>query len=96
VCRAVGFSAESFSFYRTHNGAELDLLWQYEGKNWGVECKMGDAPSTNKSMKTVCKDLNLEHLWVVYPGREEWQLDTNISVKSIYSIGKKWNYGNSK
>lgn len=92
VCRAVGVSAESFSFYRTHNGAELDLFWQHDGKNWGVECKMADAPATTKSMKAVCKDLKLEHLWVVYPGKEEWQLDSSISVKSIYSIGKEWNY----
>jgi hypothetical protein len=40
----------------------------------------------------VCKDLNLDHLWVVYPGKEEWRLDTSISVKSIYSIGQEWDY----
>jgi hypothetical protein len=53
---------------------------------------MADAPAIAKSMKTVCQDLHLEHLWIIYPEKEEWRLDINISIKSINSIGDEWDY----
>ncbi|MBN1575889.1 MAG: ATP-binding protein [Chitinispirillaceae bacterium] len=93
VCRSIGLASDAFYFYRTHNGAELDLFWQHDGKNWGVECKFTDAPSITRSMTVVCEDLNLEHLWIVYPGKEEWELNGSISVKPICSIGGTWKYG---
>lgn len=44
VCRVLDREDEEFFFWRTHAGAELDLLWQWGGRNWGVECKYQDAP----------------------------------------------------
>jgi hypothetical protein len=91
-CRSIELPPEAFTFYHTHNGAELDLLWQHNGKNRGIECKLSDAPSLTKSMTTVAADLNLEHLWIIYPGKDEWELNDAISVKSIYTIGETWEY----
>lgn len=92
VCRSIGLVDESYHFYRTQNGAELDLLWQHEGKMWGVEIKYSDAPSRTKSMLSALKDLQLEHLWIVYPGKKEWQVDKRITVKSIHNINGDWDY----
>ena len=92
MCRSVALPREMFYFYRTHNGAELDLFWQDKGKNWGVECKYSDAPALTKSCTTARHDLDLEHLWIIYPGKEEWQLDERTSVKSVHSIGEQWEY----
>jgi predicted AAA+ superfamily ATPase len=92
VCRSVGLPREMFYFYRTHNGAELDLFWQDKGKNWGVECKYSDAPALTKSSTIARRDLDLEHLWIIYPGKEEWPLDERTSVKSMVSIGAQWEY----
>jgi hypothetical protein len=30
-------------FWHTHAGAELDLFWQAEDRNWGVEFKYEDG-----------------------------------------------------
>ncbi len=92
IIRSIGLTSEHLHFYRTHKGAELDLFWQHEGKNYGVECKYSDAPKITKSMKSVIEDLDLEKLWVVYPGPQEWNLDKKISIKSFKNIRGNWKY----
>ena len=67
-------------FWATHNGAELDLMLMMHGKRYGFECKYADAPGPTKSMRTALADLNLAHLWVVYPGTERYALDEKITV----------------
>lgn len=92
VCHAIGKRDEDFYFWRTHAGAELDLFWQHRGKNWGVEFKYADAPGRSRSMTTVIKDLALDHLWIVYPGRESYALADNIAVLSLSDVRGEWTY----
>lgn len=92
VCFVLGKRQEELYFYRTHAGAELDLFWQHDGKNWGVEFKYTDAPRKTRSMEVVGQDLNLEHLWVVYPGSQSYRLDCAITVLPLQDIGKQWQY----
>jgi uncharacterized protein len=73
-------------FWATHGGAELDLLVRIAGKHYGFEFKYADAPGTSRSMHVAIQDLRLEHLWVVYPGHQEYTLDDKISVISIDSV----------
>lgn len=80
VCRMLGKQDNEFYFWNTHAGAELDLFWQNRGKNWGVECKYEDAPRLTRSMQTAMNDLQLSKLWIVYPGKQKYQLGKNISV----------------
>lgn len=80
------FGEENFYFWATHNGAELDLYWQFQAKNWGVEIKYHDAPKITKSMKIALDDLQLTHLWVIYPGTEKYQLDQKITVLPISQV----------
>jgi predicted AAA+ superfamily ATPase len=71
------------SFWATHAGAELDLLLNVSGMRYGIEVKYSDAPGTTRSMRVALKDLDLAHLWVVYPGSEAYQLDDRISVMPV-------------
>lgn len=71
------------SFWATHGGGELDLLVSIAGKRYGFECKYSDAPGATRSMRTAIRDLQLEHLWVVYPGNEDYELDESISVLPV-------------
>lgn len=48
-----------------------------------------DAPSLTKSMHIVLRDLRLEHLFVVYPGKESCALDTRVDVISIQELPEK-------
>ena len=73
-------------FWRTHTGAELDLVWQARGGLWGMEFKYQDAPRMTKSLRAVQRDLPLRHLWVVYPGPDRYPLDKAVSVLPVAEI----------
>jgi hypothetical protein len=79
-------------FYRTHTGIETDLFWQAHGKNWAVEFKYADAPALTRSITTCIDDLNLEHVWIVYPGNKRYKLHKTISVMPLAEIGNEWKY----
>ena len=73
-------------FYRTQRGAELDLMLLRRGRRWGFEFKCTDAPRTTKSMHVVIQDLGLEHLWVLYPGDQEYPLTDTITALPLKNI----------
>jgi predicted AAA+ superfamily ATPase len=70
-------------FWATHAGAELDLFVMVEGKRYGFEFKYADAPGRSRSMHAAIQDLHLDHLWVIYPGQQEYVLHDKISVIPI-------------
>ena len=73
-------------FWATHGGAELDLLVLAGGKRYGFEIKYADAPGTSRSMQIALHDLALEHLWVVYPGQQEYALDEQITALPLDAL----------
>ena len=73
-------------FWATHNGAELDLLWEQDGKRFGVEFKWSDAPSTSRSMRIALETLGLDHLWVVYPGERRFPLAEKITAMPLWEF----------
>ena len=73
-------------FWATHGGAELDLFVLIAGKRYGFEFKYADAPGASRSMHVAVEDLSLEHLWVIYPGAQEYALADRISVVPLDSI----------
>ncbi len=89
VSQILNISNENLFFWATHAGAELDLFWKKGGKNWGIEFKYADAPSLTKSIHSVCQDLALEHLWVVYPGTKTYLLDKKITVLPLKKIRRQ-------
>ena len=75
-------------YWATHGGAELDLLFLIGGKRYGFEFKYADAPGTTRSMRVSAETLRLEHLWVVYPGQDEYALDSSITALPVQKIGE--------
>ncbi len=67
-------------FWRTHNGAELDLLLFVKGRKIGVEIKGLDAPRRTGSMTVAVNDLRLDALYVVYPGEVRYDIDDTITA----------------
>lgn len=80
------FGTREAYFWATHGGAELDLMLIVHGRRYGFEFKIADAPGTSRSMRTALADLGLEHLWIVYPGKEGYELDQRISVLPLREI----------
>jgi predicted AAA+ superfamily ATPase len=77
--------AEAY-FWATHSAAELDLLFFAHGKRYGIEVKFSEAPEVTHSMYTALHDLELEHLWVIYPGEQNYPVHERITVWSLANI----------
>lgn len=76
-------------FWRTHQGAELDLLVMRGGKRYGFEMKLSDAPTLTKSMHIAIADLNLSRLFVVYPGTQSYPLHDQIEALSVSDLSAR-------
>lgn len=79
---------EEAFFWALHSGGELDLLFQAKGKLWGVEFKYTDAPTIGRSMRSALQELDLAHMWVIYPGEETYPLDHSIIVAGLNNLEK--------
>jgi uncharacterized protein len=90
--RVLGKRNEELSFWATHSGAEVDLFWSENGKNWAVEVKYSDAPRLTPSMNSALKDLELSHLWILYPGDRAYPLAPNVSSLPITCLKSPWEY----
>lgn len=73
-------------FYKTHGGAELDLMILRGGKRYGFEIKYADAPSTTRSMHVAIEDLGLERLWIIYPGSRRYRLSDAIEALPLSDV----------
>lgn len=74
------FPTRDAYYWATHTGAELDLLVRRGGKAFGFEVKYGDAPRVTPSMRISLDDLELSHLYVLYPGADEYPMDERITA----------------
>ena len=82
------FRTRDAYFWATHAGAELDLMVTIAGKRHGFEFKYADAPGRKRSMHIAIEDLGLEHLWVVYPGDQQYVLDDKIIAIPLEEISQ--------
>ena len=73
-------------YYATKRGTELDLLLRRGGRHWGFEFKASETPRVAKSMHVVLRDLQLEHLWVVYPGPREYPMHDRITALPLARV----------
>lgn len=92
VARAVGKRNEELTFWATHSGAEVDLLWQENGRNWAVEVKYSSAPRMTPSMASAIRDLALAHLWVVHGGDKAYALGPGVTALPMASVLPPWSY----
>ncbi|MBN2201113.1 ATP-binding protein [bacterium] len=89
VCRMIEPDVSMVYFWGTHQNAEVDLFWRWGGKNWAMDFKYMDAPKITKSIRIALEDLNLAHLWIVYPGKERYLLNKKVTALPLEQIGTK-------
>jgi predicted AAA+ superfamily ATPase len=73
-------------FWGTHAGAEIDLVFQHKGRRYGMEVKFSEAPSLTPSMRIAVSELNLERLWIVYPGNEVYPVTEKITALPLAKL----------
>ncbi len=70
-------------FYRTHNGAEADLILVKAMKPIAaIEIKLSNAPTISKGFYTSISDLGTENNFVITPNSDTWPVK-NITVCSL-------------
>lgn len=73
---------ESF-FYRTSNGAELDLILTLGRKIIAVECKATKSPKLTRGFWNAIEDVQPDEIWVVAPISDAYPLKKNVWVLSL-------------
>jgi predicted AAA+ superfamily ATPase len=73
-------------FWRTQAGTELDLLFLHRTEKIGFEIKCSDTVKTTKSMRIAIHDLDLSHLFVIYPGKDTYRIDEKITAIPISDL----------
>jgi predicted AAA+ superfamily ATPase len=51
-----------------------------------MEVKFSEAPEITRSMQTALHDLDLSHLWVIYLGADDYQVEKKISVLPMQKV----------
>jgi predicted AAA+ superfamily ATPase len=77
---------EDAYYWATHNGAEIDLVLFHRGRRLGVECKRTDAPALTPSMRIALGDLELDRLFVVYPGEKRYPLADRVEAVPLTEL----------
>lgn len=77
-------------FYRTQDGAEIDLLLENGGKpDIAIEIKRSSAPTLDRGFGTACDDLKISQRFVVYPGEDAYPLRQGAQAVSLAAMARQ-------
>ena len=82
IVRVIGNQSKIW-FYRTSAGAEMDLIIETGSKKIGVEVKRSTSPALTKGGRQSKTDLNLDFVYIVYPGKDKYLIENDICVIPI-------------
>ena len=73
------------TFYRTAQGAEVDLVLEIPGRTrpWAVEIKYGSPPRLTRGFHVACDDLQPEHAFVVHSGDLRYPVREGVTAISL-------------
>ena len=77
-------------FYRTHDGAEIDLLLERGGQpEIAIEIKKSSAPTLDKGFGIACDDLKVLQRYVVYPGEETYPVRHGTQAIGLAALARQ-------
>ena len=77
----------SAGFYRTSNGAEIDLVMNVPGHGaWAIEIKRGLASQPKRGFYSACEDISPARRLVVYPSGEAYPLGAGVQAMSLRTM----------
>ena len=83
------FRPASFSFYRTAGGAESDIVMEYRGNRFAIECKSSQAPRLTKGNHAAINDIEPRHTFIVAPVHEGWPVKEATDVVNLTELKRK-------
>ena len=74
-------------YYGTPGGAEIDLILEFSNtEKWAIEIKRSSAPSLSKGFYVACEDVKPQRRYVVYSGKDSFQLSEGITAISLAGL----------
>lgn len=74
------------SFFRTANGAELDLVLERGQRRIAIECKASTAPDVSRGFWQSLEDLEVEKAYVAAPVGEAYPLRPRVEVCPLLTL----------
>lgn len=90
VIRILKADKESCFYWRTQNGAELDLLILQKGKIHGFEFKYSSKPGLSKSLHCVLEDLKPDTVTIIVPGSEDYLVHEKVRVCGLMRLNQSY------
>lgn len=77
----------SSGFYRTSNGAEVDLLLNMPGKGlWAIEIKRGAQSKPRRGFYSACEDLKPSRRWLVHGGLDRYPVGDGVEALGLRDL----------
>ena len=77
-------------FFRTEDGAEIDLLLERAGRPaMAVEVKRGSAPEIGKGFRLAAESLEVKERYVVYPGEERFPMSGGVTATPLAALAEE-------
>jgi len=74
-------------YYRTEEGAEVDLLFERGGKvEVAIEIKRASAPQLTKGFRSAREVLKPKSSYVVHGGEENWPMEKGVTAMSLVEL----------
>lgn len=83
------FSWAEFFFYRTANGAEMDIVMTLNNKVFAIECKATVSPTLSRGSYNAIEDIVPAATFIAAPIKEGWRLKSGIEVVSLKELISK-------
>lgn len=86
LIHGLGLQANQCFYWRTHTGAEIDLVVHKGGKLFGFEINRSSAPRLTPSMRNAMTDLGLSRIDVIHAGSECYPLARRVRAVSLDAV----------
>ena len=80
VIRHLQLEEREIFFWGVHGQGEIDLIFDKNGKRFGVEFKFSQTPSLGRSLTLASEQLNLHRVFCIYPGKKRTPLAEGIEA----------------
>jgi len=76
------------AFYKTQDGAEIDIILYNENMKFAIECKSSMAPNPTKGFWTSLHNINPNRAYIAAPVETPYLIGENVSVGTFEFIKK--------
>jgi predicted AAA+ superfamily ATPase len=78
------------SYYRTSNGAEIDLILEKAGKKNVIEIKASNSPTLTKGFWVSLETIKPDNVYVIAPVEFSYPISDEVTVTSLAEFITRW------